>query len=247
VLDYEKLIMKNLISLMIYETNKAGEIRLTRNPEKGMRNFMPTEANEIPPLPYFTNKLLKTYTIIRWFFVPSSPQELSKAIDLVNQGKYNMAEPDFDWSKKPPEVKFSFSSIKLNYKYFIKILSLLMDPSYHSIHDLYIQDESGEKGALLIIALKRYKDKNGSWPENLEEIKGLTKEENFIDTINGQSFVYKLADEGFVLYSKGKNGIDNGGIGYSGDKEKEDDIYIWPLKYEREKIKAKKSEETRNN
>jgi hypothetical protein len=55
--------------------------------------------------------------------------------------------------------------------------------------------------------------------------------EAFIDLINNNSFVYKLTDENFTLYSKGKNGIDEGGRwGYVRALDRnEDDIAIWPL------------------
>lgn len=88
-----------------------------------------------------------------------------------------------------------------------------------------------KKCALLLIALRRYKDKNGVWPENLNDVTDLTSKENFIDPVNGQSFIYKLANNNFTLYSKGENGIDNGGRPYSGKRDKNnDDINIWPLK-----------------
>ncbi|PKL51045.1 MAG: hypothetical protein CVV39_00430 [Planctomycetes bacterium HGW-Planctomycetes-1] len=236
VLDYEKLFTKNMLSSMIYETNKNGEIRLSRNPENAVRSFMPAECNDIPSLPYLARKLSKASAVIKWLFVPSSPQELSKAIDLEYEKFYNMADPDFDWSKKPPEVKFSFLSYKLNYEYFLKLQSLLLSPSYYSIHGLYLRSDSSQRGALLLIALRRYKDKNRSWPKSLDDIKGLTDEENFIDPLNGQSFVYKLADGDFTLYSKGKNGEDDEGerfseyCGGTNVKKTADDIYIWRLK-----------------
>lgn len=236
VLGYEKLFMKNVLGSMIYETNSKGKIRLNRNPQKAARYLMPAESNELPKQPYFAKKLLKAYTILGWFFVPSSPQKLSQIIDFENEKFYKMAEPDYDWSTKSNEVKFSFWDFKLNYKYFIKLLSLILAPSYHSVHDLYLRSDSGQRGALLLIGLKRYENKNRCWPENLDDIKGFAKEESFIDPTNGQSFVYEHIDGDFVLYSKGRNGIDDGGIGYSGDEAKEDDVYIWPSKKDRKKI-----------
>jgi len=242
VLDYEKLFMKNMLSFCVYEINARGEIRLSRDPEKAMRNMLPSAFNEIPPAGYFKRKLTKAWSIVNGFFVPANPQKLSKTVDTAFQRNYEMAEPDFDWNKSPK--KFSLFSFKLNYKYLIEKLILIGGPSYHSVHDIYLREDSMKNGALLLIALRRYKDENGSWPENLDEIKGLTKEENFIDPTNGQSFVYKLADNGFVLYSKGENGIDNGGQQFSYHKDKEnDDINIWPLKQCQKELPKKTSGE----
>ncbi|MFZ0034977.1 MAG: hypothetical protein WAK60_08340, partial [Sedimentisphaerales bacterium] len=88
------------------------------------------------------------------------------------------------------------------------------------------------RGSRLIIALRRYKNKNGNWPESLDDIQSSAAEEIFIDPINGGSFIYKLTDENFTLYSNGKNGIDDGGKRDKWDEEKTgaDDIAIWPPK-----------------
>jgi len=227
VLDYEKLLFKNMLGLF-YEVNAKGQYRFTRNPENTINFFLPPEF-KIPPQNYLQKKRAKAYGIIGWFFAPATPQELSKIIDDAYPKYYETTDPNFDWSKGPN--KFSLSTFQLNYKYFIESLSYILEPAYYKIHDLYLQGDSFKKGALLLIAIRRYKDKNGFWPENLDEIADLTKEENFIDSANGQSFVYKLTNNNFILYSKGKNEIDNGGQSYSGERDKNnDDINIWPLK-----------------
>jgi len=229
VLDYEKLVFKNMLGLF-YEVNTKGQIRFTRDYTRAVRNLFSDEfPNKIPPQNYFQRKLIKASSIIYWFFVPATPQEFSKIIDAAYQKNYETTGPNFDWNKGANE--FSLFTFKLNYKYFVERLSYILEPAYYKIHDLYLRGDSFKKGALLLIAMRRYKDKNGVWPENLNEIKSLTKEENFIDSANGQSFVYKLTDDSFTLYSKGENGIDNGGQQYSYDKDKKnDDINIWPLK-----------------
>lgn len=228
VLDYEKLCHKNMFAFY-YEVNTKGQFRFTRDFSKIIRNSIPDEFNKIPPQSYFKGKLVKARSIICWFFAPATPQKLAEIIDTVYQKDYEMANPNFDWSKKTNE--FSLFTFKLNCKYFLERLDYIIKPAYCNVHNSYLREDSFKKGSLLLIALRRYKDKNNVWPENLDEIKDLTKEENFIDTVNGQSFAYKRSDGSFILYSKGKNGIDNGGQQYSYPKDKEnDDINIWPLK-----------------
>jgi hypothetical protein len=228
VLDYERLFYKNILSLS-YEVNTNGQLRITRDFSKAIRNLMPDEFNAIPPLNYFQKKLVKASSIIGWFFVPSTPQEFSRVFDAAYPKYDEKTDPNFDWSKGQNE--FSLSTFKLNYKYFVERLNYISEPTYYSVHSIYLRMDSCKRGALLLIALRRYKDKNKVWPENLDEIKGLTKEENFVDPANGQSFVYKLTGDSFTLYSKGENGIDNGGRQYScGEDKKGDDINIWPLK-----------------
>ena len=90
---------------------------------------------------------------------------------------------------------------------------------------------------MIAIELRRYKDKNGRWPTNLQEIKSLAPPEIFIDPLNRGSFAYRLAGETFKLYSKGRNKIDEDGRHTSKHDPyllevdvKEDDILFWTPK-----------------
>ena len=90
--------------------------------------------------------------------------------------------------------------------------------------DVYMRHLARRKACLIFISLRFYKNKNGSWPARLDKIKNFTAAENFIDPFNGGPFVYKLTEENFMLYSKGKNNIDEGGK-YLNDAN---DWPIWP-------------------
>ena len=76
----------------------------------------------------------------------------------------------------------------------------------------------------ILIALRRFKDKTGQWPQTLYDIKPIVEEKILIDPLNNSSFVYKLTDAGFLLYSKGENNLDENGQRTGGT----DDIKIWP-------------------
>lgn len=82
---------------------------------------------------------------------------------------------------------------------------------YYRIHEFYPRKSARQRGTLLIIALRRYKNANGRWPEKLEDINNLAPAEVFIDPMNNGSFVYKRTGDNFTLYSKGENEIDDGG------------------------------------
>jgi len=91
---------------------------------------------------------------------------------------------------------------------------------------------SNLKGCQISIALRRYKNMNGRWPQTLDAIRSSLSEEILTDPLNDGSFVYKLRDDGFRLYSKGRNNIDDGG---KSDKRGEpktgaDDWLMWPPK-----------------
>jgi len=113
----------------------------------------------------------------------------------------------------------------------------MLEKPYYRIHDLYLRLAADRRGSQLLIALRRYKNEHGRWPENLDDVKHLAPAEIFVDPINNDSFVYKLTEENFTLYSKGKNNIDDGGrrsrnIGTSCAlawvDEECDDWLIWP-------------------
>jgi hypothetical protein len=94
----------------------------------------------------------------------------------------------------------------------------------------YLRLLTNRRGNRILIALRRYRNKNGRWPESLDGIKNLVPEEILLDPINGGSFVYKLTEENFTLYSKGKNNIDEDGK-YKrryGETSEGDDWLIWP-------------------
>jgi hypothetical protein len=219
IIDYEKLYTKNYLG-KYYAINPEGEIRLNPGYEAIERK-----------------KRYKLEAVLGWFFMPATPQKAGEIIDSEYKRFYAMAEPNFDWRKEPEKPVRMF---RLNYRYLVKCVIRIKEPTFYSIHDTYLRTISQQRGALLTIALRRYKNKAGHWPDSLDEVKSLVGEEIFVDSINGGSFVYKLTDGNFELYSKGKNSIDeNGQFSSTWDpnshKEKieEDDIAIWPPKPKR--------------
>ncbi len=243
-LEYDKLVIKDLLSFF-YEVNPQGKTRLSRNSiaiikaqyrEKYQRHLTNRQR-----------KRARAAVIAAWFFMPSTPQKASKIIDNSFEKYYEMAKPDFDWQKTPPPI-FSWtnfcSELRLNYPYFIKLIVDMHEKSLYQIHDLYLRQIASNRGRQIIIALKRYKNKTGRWPENLNEISSFASAEIFIDPFNNDSFVYKLTEDNFLLYSRGKNNIDENGqyttewsFEYNCYKVKEDDWLIWPPRGSRISLK----------
>lgn len=238
-LEGEKLVAKNMLCGMLYEVNPQGKIRFIRDPRKAIKYQF---AKDMSPITYWQKKLIKAGIIWAWFIVPPTPQSFSGIIDTAYENYYAMAEPGFDWEKEPG--KFSITSIKLNFRRTMEMMSHTVEPAYHKIHDTYLRHTTNQTGVRLIIALRHYKNKTGHWP-SLDEIKPLADPNVFIDPINGGNFVYKLTEEDFMLYSKGKNNIDEGGkrdyrwtccsanegeVKCAGERAGADDILIWPPK-----------------
>ncbi|HIJ52350.1 MAG TPA: hypothetical protein HPP66_04250 [Planctomycetes bacterium] len=223
ILDCEKLLMKNMLCGFFYEVNTEGKTRLNR----GATGYMRTErqAKTVQRPGYWRRKSNKAKTIFWWFYLPPTHKKGGQIIDTSYEMLYKMTKPDFDWAKGTGK---SSTMIRLNYQYLIEHLVGILEPSYHRIHDIYLRTVAEQRGTRLIITLRRYKNENSRWPESLEDIKSLAPEEILVDPINGGSFVYKLTEENFTLYSKGKNNIDEGG---KRDPESgADDWLIWPRK-----------------
>lgn len=195
---------------------------------------------------------MKADAILLWFYAPSTPKKLSEIIDGCFETNYAMFKPDFDWSKEPHDIPMeSFIQYKLNFHMLAKLTAMSNYKLYFGLHDIYLQNLAQQRGTLLLIALRQYKNATGHWPEKLEDMKDSVTPELLIDPINGDSFVYKRTEENFTLYSKGKNGIDDGGkreeIAYPDMNNVPnkgcDDIMIWPLKSKTPKQQEQKANE----
>jgi hypothetical protein len=225
-LEYENLFVKNFWA-MFYEVNSKGESRLSHNPVSSMRKLLP--PGDVPELTYWQHKGARIGSMIGYLFLPSTPQKAGRIIDDSYEKYYAMAEPDFDWKKGLDIAK---SRLKFNYRYLTEMIAAMLQGPYHKIHDHYLRNIGQHKGSRLVIALRRYKNKHGRWPERLEDVKSLAPEGIFLDPTNNDSFVYRLTDDGFTLYSKGKNNIDENGESRTKkpDGTETDDILIWPPK-----------------
>jgi len=217
LLEHEKLLVKNLFG-MFYEVNTEGKIRLTRSLGNTIRKHLSQNMKDEPIIKYWHKRLIKASAILCWFYVPAVPQQAGAIVDAAYGRYYAMAVSGSSWAKDPRE--FSITSIRFNYRYMIEMQLYIMDPVYCNIHDAYLRTIAQERGSRLIVALRRYKNKSGSWPVSLDEVKSSAAEEVFIDPINGGSFVYKLDTEDFILYSKGENNI---------DENNRDDSDDWPI------------------
>ena len=83
---------------------------------------------------------------------------------------------------------------------------------------------SARRGMLILSALKRHRIATGRWPADLGAIQRSVTAEVLTDPRNGDGYAYRLTSDGVVLYSKGPNGVDEGGRW----KRPADDDLIWP-------------------
>ena len=237
-LDCEKLSLKNLCG-DLYEINSKGRIRFSHDPlssfraitrkeiEENNESYMPLKSFAYPG--YFHRKALKAGVVLLWFYMPSTPQKLSDIVDKHFGRFYSLDESDFIKFKEPLNLYsnqiYSARGI-MNFNNATKMMSNIIIETYYNFNKTYKRTFAENRGCQILIALKRYKNQNGQWPENLEQIKPFADPNILVDPQNNSSFVYKKAEDSFTLYSKGPNNIDEGG----NRDEPADDWPIWPAR-----------------
>lgn len=122
---------------------------------------------------------------------------------------------------------------RLKYEFGYGLFAGMKDPGHDRIREIYHRKLSTSRGLHILVALRRYRNKHGQWPGQLDDIKPLASTEVLVDPFNNGSFVYKLTEENFTLYSKGKNNIDENGKYEKGA----DDWPIWSPKTRKTKEK----------
>ena len=144
-----------------------------------------------------------------------------------------MAKPDYDWQKVP--LWLELPKWKANVEPYVKTMAHSTENLWSSIYNIHVQSITVKRGSIITVALRRYKNAHGNWPQSLDRIQDSVAPETLTDPVNGDSFVYKLTNDSFILYSKGTNGVDENGrykskIDDTARKAQlvTDDILIWP-------------------
>ena len=94
-------------------------------------------------------------------------------------------------------------------------------PATNDVCQRYHEYLAMARGVRILTALKRCHTTTGSWPASLEEIASSLSAAILTDPLTDGPFIYKRASDEFLLYSRGRNSIDENGMG--------DDWPIWPL------------------
>jgi hypothetical protein len=114
------------------------------------------------------------------------------------------------------------------------------------VQDTYLMGLAPRRGTHILIALRRHKNRTGHWPESLDEIRSSLTREILTDPQNKGPFVYRPTKDGFTLYSKGKNKIDENGR-FSFVPGGADDWPIWPPPARETKVSKENAEPNESN
>ncbi|MHC4478708.1 MAG: type IV pilus modification PilV family protein [Planctomycetota bacterium] len=207
ILEGDKLLAKNIFGMVAYEVNREGKVRMNRDLAVVAKIHYP--GYKMTPT-YAQLRLAKVSALADWLLLPSNPHRAARIIDEYYKDLHAMARPDFKW---PSETKIPELETRTHPSghYLIRLWTGPDEDVYHWVHNRYQQISAHNRGGLLIIGLRRYKNKNGRWPETLDEIRPLVPSRALTDPINNGAFVYRLDGKTFRLYSRGKNNIDEGG------------------------------------
>jgi hypothetical protein len=85
------------------------------------------------------------------------------------------------------------------------------------------RSEQSYRNLRVALALAAFKSQSGAYPERLEELKPAFLKELPHDLFTSTSLKYKRDDLGYVLYSVGPNGRDDGGFHRSANGDEDDD------------------------
>lgn len=240
MLKVEKLQMKNLWAMMLFEVNEQGRVRLSRDPMSAAEARFNLETLEPG---YWGRRLLRVKVIAQWFFAPSSPKKLSRIIDRAYSPLEEFAGRVDAGPVEQKDREFSLWNAELNYPMIAELLVRIVEPAYHKLHEIHLRTEAERRAGLVMVALRRYKNAQGNWPERLGEIEQWAGAEALVDPVTGGEFVYKTGEEGFSLYSKGTDGIDEGGrhkVTFDPNEPTKrqveaDDIRFWPEEREKQR------------
>jgi hypothetical protein len=114
------------------------------------------------------------------------------------------------------------------------LLSMFL-PGFERIIEYSYQNKANVQATLTIIAILRYKQDTGGYPENLEQlISDAYLKELPMDPYSDKPLVYKKTGDSFVLYSLGPDFDDDGGVENPEDSQKRrqegpGDEVFWPV------------------
>jgi hypothetical protein len=227
----EEIYCRSNLAAMFFEMDDHGKYRHTRRP-----NIVDEEdasANKGPwNLSFWERRWVKTRAIAAWFVLPTHPKEIADFSLPYYSELHSMAKPDYDWQEKETQFEIfptqsEFRKMPFNLGGLLSYMPNIMMPANFKLHDIFCAKMGDRKATLLTISLRRHKILNGNWPESLSELQGKISPDLLIDPSNGGEFVYRREGDSFRFYSKGKNGIDDGGL--RDKKTKTDDYLYWPI------------------
>ena len=100
-------------------------------------------------------------------------------------------------------------------------------PALQRTYQLELRHVADRRVARTALALERYRLVQGKLPQALDELVPTHLDAVPVDPLDGQALRYKLLTQGYVVYSIGEDGIDDGGAERQRENRRPDGAPIW--------------------
>ena len=108
------------------------------------------------------------------------------------------------------------------------LIALLL-PAFQKMQGAADRSEQFNRNQQLAFALAAYRADKGKYPAKLDELAPDYLRSVPNDLYSGQPMIYRLMDTGYLLYSVGLNGIDDGGRSFGDDPRGDDPRVRMPV------------------
>jgi len=222
LLERDKLRYMNLLG-RLYEVNEAGNVRFAAR-----MVFSPKNERE-PKEPIWVPRV---YWLINMPLDPRGVRDIADRhfapFDLHARSGPLPQEKGHEWYilASPKDIARGMCNF---YRWGIE-MAFFNGREYVHHRQRLAPAMADRRGTWLVLGLRRYRNVYGAWPQTLDAISQYVPPEAFLDPLAGAAFAYAFNGDGFKLYSKGPNRVDESGRhGYVRALDKlEDDLAVWP-------------------
>ena len=92
------------------------------------------------------------------------------------------------------------------------VLFRLLLPAVTKVREAYLRNQARLRSAVAAIAVERYRRKHGAWPDKLDALVPVELKEVGLDPYNGKPLQFQRLPDGWVVFSVGVNGIEEGDL-----------------------------------
>jgi type II secretory pathway pseudopilin PulG len=115
-----------------------------------------------------------------------------------------------------------FAGVENDAKRNFYILSSLLLPALSKAVLRETESAAWLRLAVVALAIEKFKKSEGHFPENLEDLVPKFLPDLPVDPFDGATLRYRLIEKGYLIYSVGTDGRDDGGLGKSAEQKLSD-------------------------
>ncbi|MBL8889167.1 MAG: hypothetical protein JNL67_04265 [Planctomycetaceae bacterium] len=189
-----------------YTDDGQGDGRITATglelwEQMAINNAMNSEPEQGLDFQYVAKRTLAPTSIL---FMASRKQLTEKAEELFSRMAAVLKDEDGPAATR--KIEQEIKDLPIGYTP-IKMLF----PAIAAARQATVRVKVNAESVLTAIAVIRYERENGRLPESLDQLVGPYLKSLAMDPLDGKALRYLRKDDGFIIYSVGVNGVDDGG------------------------------------